>query len=231
MQICHAVRRSMRWWEVQRRMDEGPGKKRVDVEVFLNRPITWKIKGYGFDEPKFEAPEGETLLYSEHVAFKKQEAPFGVAVTERAVYVLKRRLMVFFPLWKYRRFALHEIREIEIKPISRKMVWAFSIFFYALGFIGMMGEMAVFRRGGTFYSPEFLFHGALIAVAIIIPLILRGRRGLTIRSTKGALYWVPPISARGKAARKADAALRELATVCTSLGIRVVATGDFQLNG
>lgn len=121
---------------------------------------------------------GETVLLD--------SAEFALGVTDRAVFLPKKKLFAARDPWIMQRVPRAEIREVRIKRLPSERVFGVSA---VLVLVSLSWSYVVFlsRHGVSWWA------AALLLLGVALPVLIRGRFGLVIAMKKGTFKWKPPL--------------------------------------
>jgi hypothetical protein len=163
---------------------------------------------------------GERLIANLRFSYSQDKNPFLIAVSDRAIYLLRKRLFAVKDYWYAHRITTPTIRLVRINKLNPVGLWLLSIAMILLG-------------GWTTYamlSP--LFHGdktertklsgwppALVVGGIAIPFIARKRYGIEIDIVGDSFSWKPPLMVDAASRRAIDEFLSLFARSVAEAGI------------
>jgi hypothetical protein len=121
---------------------------------------------------------GETVLLD--------SAEFGLGVTERAIFLPKKKVFAARDPWFMQRVPRADIEEVCIKRLPSERVFGVSA---VMILIGLSWSYVVFL------SQHGVSWGAMAAlmVGVALPILIPGRFGLLIAMKKGKFKWKPPL--------------------------------------
>ena len=139
---------------------------------------------------KLEEGEHPIALLS-FVASKKSEA-FHLAVTDRAVFLPRKKFFAVKDPTYCERVPLNRVIEANVKKLSPYFLWTLALVMVLAGTVttGLMMLPILKGEGGEVsgYPP------AVAVVGLVIPFIARRRYGLSISIVNEAFLWKPAFS-------------------------------------
>jgi hypothetical protein len=176
--------------------DGPPAEVRDFLETALDLTDSWyadqRMLVLLQNEPWSRLPleEGERIFRLEWLLLDKSK-PFAMAVTDRAIHLLKRKRFAAGYPWTFRTFALSRVLEVRRR---RVMPWPAYLLALLLLVVG----------GATTYwmvQPEHwgsggkvsLYPIALLIAGLVIPFVARGRHRFAILAVDGRFSWKPPL--------------------------------------
>jgi hypothetical protein len=168
-------------------------------------------------------PNERILLDVDYRASKDSE-PFRFAVSDQALYLPSKRLVVAGDPCCFRRVPREEVTEVRVEPLQPYWLWIGAGFMVVTGiFIGGAMLLPFLMQ----WEGKFRVSGwplALIVGGLLMPLAARGRRRLTVQLTRGCYRWTPPLVVDGPSKREVANTLAGILEACRAAGLRALAT-------
>ena len=166
-----------------------------------------------------ELETGERLLLETGFTASKNSEPFAFAVTDRGVFVPRKKLFAVKDPYYFERVPLSHIREVRIEPVRPYIAWTVAALMIAAGLVTTYLMMVPILRGEggkvSGYPP------AIVVVGLVIPYVIRGRRALVVRTTKGHFRWKAPLVVDGKSRTRIASVQEEILVACKKAGMHV----------
>ena len=121
---------------------------------------------------------GETVLLD--------SAEFALGVTDRAIFIPKKKWFAASDPWFMQRVPRADIQEVRIKRLPSERLFGVSA---VLILVGLSWSYVVFLSRHGMSLVAFM----ILLLGIALPFLVRGRFGLVTTMTKGRFKWKPPL--------------------------------------
>jgi len=135
--------------------------------------------------------KGERLIANLSFMASRNSAPFHIAVSNRAIFLPRKKLFAVKDPTYCERVSLNRVVEGRVKKLDPYVLWSLALLMVAGGTAttGLMLLPILRGEGGQFsgYPP------AVALVGLVIPFIATRRFGLSISMTDETFLWKPPL--------------------------------------
>ncbi len=172
-----------------------------------------------------ELEPGEALLLDDTLeGADKDDVPFSVAVSDRAIFLQRKKRFAVSDPWYYDKIPFARIRRVLVAHHSPAWLWAASILLGAAG----LGILYLVAAGGDPLRHRQLIALSLafIVVGLAIPWTLRSRLRLRVEMTDGRFTWVSRLTLGGSYAADSRRFLLRFADACRRVGLLVETPGS-----
>ncbi len=136
---------------------------------------------------------GEKVIANIQLNLSRKAQPFHFAVTTRALYIPRIKLIAKSDPYYFQRVPLHQLRHVAIKRLRPYALWLLAGLMIPVGLLStiwmmepvMRNEPGIHRLSGW---PIAVFVGGFL-----LPLAAKGRFGLEIWFQGGKYQWKPPL--------------------------------------
>ena len=165
---------------------------------------------------------GETVEAQVQLDLSKKVQPFFFAVTNRALYIPRIKLIAKTDPYYLQRTPLQRVRSVKIKRLRPYMLWLLALIMIVAGFwtsIWMM-EPILKQSPGTHQVSGWPI--AVFICGFVVPFVAKGRFALEISLIDGRYRWKPPLVVDRASKTKIAEALNRIAEACKKVGVKVV---------
>jgi hypothetical protein len=172
--------------------------------------------------------EGERLIANLTFMIPKDSAVFQVAVTDRAVFLPRKKFFAVKDPNYTERVPLNRIAEAKVKKLSPIFLWVLALLMVVGGavFTALMLVPILRGEGGEFSG----FPPAATIVGLVIPFIARQRYGLFISIVDETFLWKPRLHVDRASRNSLESFLTEVAEAFRQAGVSVIDERDHLLS-
>ena len=165
---------------------------------------------------------GETVQTSIQLRLSKKAQPFFFAVSDRAIYIPRVKLIAKTDPYYFQRVPLDQIQHVAVKRLPPYVLWLLAGLMIPIGLLTTYWMMEPVMR----HEPgEHRISGWPIAVFVcgfLVPVAARGRFGLDINFRDGRFRWKPPLVVDSTSKQKIADTLQSIIAACEKGGTRVL---------
>jgi hypothetical protein len=169
--------------------------------------------------PELSLAPGEVPLLRVDYQISRESAPFYFAVSSQALYLGAVKHLTIGDPHYFRRVPNQEVKSVTVRRLRPYGWWVFAALLFAVGVCACVLMMwpIVAGEGGKVSGIPL----GLVAVGVVIPFAVRGRRGLVVESSAKRFQWKPPIVLDSASRRKIDDILAGILEACRQTGLPV----------
>jgi len=164
---------------------------------------------------------GEAVEAQIELNLSEKAQPFYFAVSNRAIYIPRIKLIAKTDPYYYERITLDRLREVTVKRLPPFALWALAglmIFTGCLTTAWMM-EPVVRNEPGTHRISGWPI--AVFVCGFLVPLAARGRHGLEVRFDSGRFRWKPPLVVDKSSKQKVAEVFQTIIEACRKVNVSV----------
>ena len=162
---------------------------------------------------------GETVLLDVRFQPSQKSEPFHFAVSDQALYLPARKLVVSGDPTFFQRVLKSDIKEVSVQEVRPYGSWVFAVLMVltgvALGISCLASNTAVPARA-------YGWALALIVGGCIMPFAAKGRQRLVVTHTERTFKWNPPFVVDNSSKRQVKDILSSILDACRETGIPTV---------
>ena len=163
---------------------------------------------------------GEEVRYIQ-LDLSKKAQPFHFAVSNRAIYIPRIKLIAKTDPFYFQRVPLDQVREVTVRRLRPYALWLLAALMIPAGLVSTFFMMEGVMNGT---SPTHKVTGWPIAVfvgGLLVPFVARGRLALHIEFNEGAYRWKPPLVVDRHSKERIRGTLRVIVDACQRVGVTV----------
>ena len=162
---------------------------------------------------------GESLILNELYLASKKTEPFAFAVTDRAIFLPRKKTFAVKDPWFFQRVPLPQVQAVALKRLRSGGIWILSLMMVLIGLLTTCWMLSPVNRaaGGRVSG----YPMAVVVVGLILPFVARGRYALVVSLTSGTFKWRPRITVGGTGKAEAVALQERILQACGKVGIHV----------
>ncbi len=167
-----------------------------------------------------ELEPGEEMILDETLpAADPGDVQFSVAVSDRALFLPRKKRFAVADPWYFDKVPLARIRRVVVAPHRPAWLWLLSW----LMVLGGFGGLYLAREGGdpVRYGQLIGYSLAIVAVGFALPWALRAHLRLRIEMTRGRFSWAPRLTIGGTYGEDARRFLFRFGEACRRAGLEV----------
>ena len=152
----------------------------------------------------------------------KKAQPFHFAVTNRALYIPRVKLIAKTDPYYFQRVRLEQVQEIKVKRLAPYALWLLAGLMICVGFATtiFMMEPVLRNEPGTHRISGWPI--AVFVCGFLVPFAAKGRFGLEIRFSDGKYRWKPPLVVDRASKQKIAETFQTIIKACEKVGARVL---------
>ena len=169
-------------------------------------------------------PGEEIILDATLPGADKDDVSFSVAVSDRAIFVQRKKRVAIADPWYLDKIPLGRIRRVQVAHHSPAWLWISSALLVAAG----LGGLVLVGSGDepARHWQLIAFSLAFIAVGLAIPWALRSRLRLRVEMIRGNFTWVSRLVLGGSYLQDSRRFLLRFADACRRAGLLVETPGS-----
>jgi hypothetical protein len=163
-------------------------------------------------------PNEEMLLNEFYLPSKKSE-PFAFGVSNRALFLPRKKTFAVKDPWYFQRVPLSEVQAVALRRIRPAGIWILSIVMVLSGALTTYWMLDPSNR-----APGSRVSGypiAVFVVGLILPFAARGRYTLVVALTSGTFKWRPRVTVGVTSKAQAVAIQERILEACRRIGVLV----------
>ncbi len=156
------------------------------------------------------------------LSLSKKVRPFFFAVSDRAIYIPRTKLIAKSDPYYFQRVPIDQIQHVTVRRLPPYALWLLAGLMIPVGLVATIAMMEPLLRNEP---GEHHVSGWPIAVFVggfLVPFAARGRFGLEIGFNRGKYRWKPPLVIDGASKRRITETLQTIINACNKVGARVL---------
>ena len=152
----------------------------------------------------------------------KKAQPFHFAVSNRALYLPRIKLIAKTDPYYFQRVRLEQVQEIEVKRLAPYAFWLLAGLMICVGLITtiFMMEPVLRNEPGTHRISGWPI--AVFVCGFLVPFAAKGRFGLEVRFSDGKYRWKPPLVVDRASKQEIAETFQTIIQACEKVGARVL---------
>jgi hypothetical protein len=168
----------------------------------------------------FQLEEGERLIAQLSFVVPGDSSPFHIAVSERALFLPKKKLFAVKDPTYCERVSLNRVTDARIKKLHPFFFWLLSMLMVLVGSITtVLMILPLIHREDAHLSG---YPPAVAVVGLVIPFIIRQRFGLSISIVNEPFLWKPRLLVDRASREAVGTFLTQAADAFREAGIHVI---------
>jgi hypothetical protein len=165
---------------------------------------------------------GEQVEARIELNLSKKAQPFHFAVSNRALYLPRIKLIAKTDPYYFQRVRLEQVQEIEVKRLAPYAFWLLAGLMICVGLITtiLMMEPVLRNEPGTHRISGWPI--AVFVCGFLVPFAAKGRFGLEVRFSHGKYRWKPPLVVDRASKQKIAETFQTIIQACEKVGARVL---------
>ena len=165
---------------------------------------------------------GEQIEARIELNLSKKAQPFHFAVTNRALYIPRIKLIAKTDPYYFQRVRLEQVEQVKVKRLSPYAFWLLAGLMVPAGFITTVWMMApVLRREPGTHSVSG-WPISIFVCGFLVPFAVKGRWGLEVCFSGGRYRWKPPLVVDEASKQKIAETFQTIIEACGKVGARVL---------
>jgi hypothetical protein len=168
------------------------------------------------------AEPGEEVEASIELKLSKKAQPFFFAVSNRAFYIPRIKLIAKTDPYYFQRVRLEQVEQVTVKRLAPYALWLLAGLMITIGLLTTIWMMEPVLRNepGTHRISGWPI--AVFVCGFLVPLAAKGRFGLEIVFSGGKYRWKPPLVVDKMSKQKIAQAFQTIIEACQKVGARVL---------
>ena len=168
------------------------------------------------------AQPGEEVEAKIELRISKKAQPFFFAVSNRAIYIPRIKLIAKTDPYYFQRVRLEQVQQVTVKRLSPYALWLLAGLMISIGLLTTTWMMEPVLRNdpGTHHISGWPI--AVFVCGFLVPFAARGRIGLEVLFSGGKYRWKPPLVVDKPSKQKIADTLRTIIEACEKVGARVL---------
>ncbi len=152
----------------------------------------------------------------------KKAQPFFLAVSNRAIYIPRIKLIAKTDPYYFQRVRLEQVQQVTVKRLPPYALWLLAglMIFVGLVTIIRMVEPVLRNEPGAHYISGWPI--SVFVCGFLVPFVAKGRFGLEISFSGRKYRWKPPLVVDKPSKQKIAEAFQTIIEACRKVGARVL---------
>lgn len=164
---------------------------------------------------------GEQVEARIALALSKKAQPFYLAVTNRALYLPRIKLIAKSDPYYFQRVRLEQVEQVTVRRLAPYALWILAGLMVCGGLVTTLLMLEPLMTGAPGSHEVSGWPIAVFVCGFLVPFAARGRFGLEIRFSGGSFRWKPPLVVDRASREKIAAAFQTIVEACEKCGVRV----------
>jgi len=164
---------------------------------------------------------GEAVQAQIQLDLSRKAQPFHFAVSNRAIYIPRIKLIAKTDPFYFQRVSLDQVREVMVRRLRPYALWLLAAVMIPAGLLStiLMMEPVLKEVPGTHQISGWPI--AVFVCGFLVPFVAKGRLDLRIVFNEGAYRWKPPLVVDRGSKERIRATLRTIVDACQRVGLPV----------
>jgi len=162
---------------------------------------------------------GESLVLNELYLPSKKSEPFAFAVSDRAIFLPRKKTFAVKDPWYFQRVPVSQVRLVTLRRVRAGATWAMSAIMILAGGLTTYFMLNPANRGHGERISGYPI--AVLVVGLVLPFIARGRYALVVSLVSGTFKWRPRVTVGGTAKAQAVALQERILDACHRVGVQI----------
>jgi len=169
-----------------------------------------------------ETEIGEKVQTNIELCLSKKARPFYFAVSDRAVYIPRVKLIAKTDPYYFQRVPFDQIQHVAVRRLPPYALWLLAGLMIPIGLITTywMMKPVMSHEPGVHHISGWPI--AIFVCGFIVPVAAKGRFGLDICFRDGKFRWKPPLVVDSASKQEISDTLQSILTACEKGGTRVL---------
>ena len=165
---------------------------------------------------------GEEVAASIALKLSKKAQPFFFAVSNRAIYIPRTKLIAKTDPYYFQRVRLEQVQQVTVRRLPPYALWVLAGLMISIGLLTTIWMMEPVLRNepGTYRISGWPI--AVFICGFLVPLAAKGRFGLEVGFSNGKYRWKPPLVVDGASKQKIAKTIQTIVEACEKVGVRVL---------
>jgi hypothetical protein len=165
---------------------------------------------------------GETVQANIRLKLSKKAQPFFFAVSDRAIYIPRIKLIAKTDPYYFQRVRLEQIQHVAIKRLPPYALWLIGGLMIPIGLVTTIWMMEPVLRNEPGAHQISGWPIAVFVCGFLIPFAAKGRFGLDICFSDGKYRWKLPLVVDKESKQKVAETIQSIVEACGKVGVRVL---------
>ena len=165
---------------------------------------------------------GEEVEVQIGLKLSKKARPFFFAVSNRAIYIPRIKLIAKTDPYYFQRISLDQVQEVTISRLRPYALWLLAGLMIPIGLVTTVRMMEPVLRNDPGTHSISGWPISVFICGFLVPFVARGRFGLKIQFRDGKYSWKPPLVVDRGSKQKVAETLQAIVKACTKVGLRVL---------
>ncbi|MBI3415654.1 MAG: hypothetical protein HY043_10120 [Verrucomicrobia bacterium] len=165
--------------------------------------------------------QGEEVQARIELNLSKKAQPFFFAVSNRAIYIARKKLVAMTDPYYFQRVPLNQLRHVAIKRLRPYALWLLACLMIVIGLFTTIWMMEPVLRNepGTHRLSGWPI--AVFVCGFLVPIAAKGRFGLEIWFNGGKYSWKPPLVVDRASKQKIAETFQTIIEACNKVGVSI----------
>lgn len=163
---------------------------------------------------------GEEMALRLEFTVSPKVAPFHFAISDRAIYIPRTKLIAKTDPFYFERVPLDQVRHINVRRLRPYGLWLLAPIMILAGLVTSWALIETLDTPGIHHVSGWPI--ALIVGGCLIPVAAKGRYGLEIWFAGGKFRWKPPLVVDGASKKKIADTFSTIIAACQKVGAPVL---------
>ena len=165
---------------------------------------------------------GEEVAARIELNLSKKVQPFCFAVSNRAIYIPRIKLVAKTDPYYFQRVRLEQVQEVNVRRLAPHALWLLAGLMITIGLLTTIFMMTPVLRNepGTHRISGWPI--AVFVCGFLVPFAAKGRFGVEIRFSDGKYRWKPPLVVDKASKQKIAETIQTIVAACEKVGARVM---------
>jgi hypothetical protein len=165
--------------------------------------------------------QGEEIRANIELKLSKKAKPFFFAVSNRAIYVPRTKLIAKTDPFYFQRVPLGQIRQINVTPLRPYVLWLLAGLMVFIGFFTTIFMMEPVLRNEPGLHTVSGWPIAIFVCGFLVPFAAKGRFVLKIVFEDGTFRWKPPLVVDKASKQKIAETFQTIIGACEKIGVQI----------
>jgi len=165
---------------------------------------------------------GEEVEARIELKLSKKAQPFCFAVSNRAIYIPRIKLIAKTDPYYFQRVRLEQVQQVTVKRLPPYALWLLAGLMISIGLVTTIWMMEPVLRNEPGNHRISGWPIAVFVCGFLVPFAAKGRLGLEICFGGGKYRWKPPLVVDKTSKQKIAAAFQTITEACEKVGARVL---------
>jgi hypothetical protein len=165
---------------------------------------------------------GEKVEAGIKLKLSKKALPFYFAVSNRAIYIPRIKLIGKTDPYYFQRVPIEQVRHVTVKRLPPYALWLLAALMIPIGLVTTFWMMEPVLRQEPGMHRVSGWPIAVFVGGVLIPFAAKGRFGLDIRFSGGRYRWKPPLVVDKASKQRIAQTIQTIIAACEKCGVQVL---------